>query len=443
MAAPAKLIGHSTGRLSPTAGLIGLAFSCWRRGMRPALRRSVTRLLFRSRLSALSLLLSIAACAANTPASGPVPLPSGDGKADALGCGDACPTPMRFATFNLGLAHGAVKLATERLPGIVDALASSDADVVCLQEVWEDADAEALMGELAEVYPHSFREATVSNEHKYFECTTSALELWSLKSCVDDECQTQSLFQCVGEGGACRDPYTSIPDDCKRCLAANALSPAKCLLRAPTTAYGGRNGLLVLSRHPLEDARYEDYDTGILRRGVISARVKDYEVLCTHMTSDLADVPPYPADEMPFASWSEEHMAQVERLSEMAADDRCAVLMGDMNAGPGTNTITPELGSHYDAFLAHGYSEPWMDPVCTFCSTNPLVCIDDGANEQTCAEQSSLWLDHIFFTSACSGGASYRRVFDQPIDVESNGEQVQTRLSDHYGLMAEHYADLF
>jgi endonuclease/exonuclease/phosphatase family metal-dependent hydrolase len=300
-----------------------------------------------------------------------------------------------------------------------------------------------LAAQLADVYPHSFREATQSDEHRYFECTTSAFKLWRLKGCVDDACQTQSLFQCVGDGGVCRDEYASIPEDCQRCLAANALSPTKCLLRAPTTAYHGRNGLMLLSRHPLEDARYEDYDTGILRRGVISARVKDYEVLCTHMTSDLADVPPYPAEDMPFDSWAEEHMAQVVRLGQLAAADRCTVLMGDMNSGPGTEATTPELGAHYDAFLAEGYSEPWTDPVCTFCSSNPLVCIDDEATGQSCADQSSLTLDHVFFSSACAGGASYRRILDQPVDVQTTEEQITTRLSDHYGLLVEHYAELF
>src|SRR6185503_15602748 len=66
-----------------------------------------------------------------------------------LGHGDCCsnkPTVceggLLFASYNAGLAHGAVPFADERVQPIIDELVDSPADVLCMQEVWTDDDAE-------------------------------------------------------------------------------------------------------------------------------------------------------------------------------------------------------------------------------------------------------------------------------------------------------------
>lgn len=74
-------------------------------------------------------------------------------------------TMMQVLTFNVGLLDlkiGRIKIAEvpyrdERLPYIVDALKRSEADVVCLQEVFSVQHCELLTKTLREVYPHFVR----------------------------------------------------------------------------------------------------------------------------------------------------------------------------------------------------------------------------------------------------------------------------------------------
>ena len=43
-------------------------------------------------------------------------------------------------SFNVGLAHGFVAHAEERTAPIIDVVVTSEADVMCLQEVWRQED---------------------------------------------------------------------------------------------------------------------------------------------------------------------------------------------------------------------------------------------------------------------------------------------------------------
>ena len=59
---------------------------------------------------------------------------------DTSGGGNA----MSVLTWNVGLAYGFVPYSPERQPAVVDAVAALDADVVCLNEVWTEADIAAI-----------------------------------------------------------------------------------------------------------------------------------------------------------------------------------------------------------------------------------------------------------------------------------------------------------
>ena len=75
---------------------------------------------------------------------------------------------------------------------------------------------------------------------------------------------------------------------------------------------------------------------------------------------------------------------------------------------------------------AKGLREPWSSPVCTWCPppANPLA---SGKSEKQ--------YDHILMAGC--GAPKYRRIMDQPITVQHDGRALETRLSDHFGLMAE------
>jgi hypothetical protein len=169
------------------------------------------------------------------------------------------PETGRFsvATFNTGLAHGAVPFASQRRALLAEALNALATDVLCLQEVWTDEDAEALISALIPVYPFSYRMKTEATSPKAAKC--GLFKALKLNRCVKSKCTSQgtSVFECVQ--GECEEAYEALGADCQRCLAANSNHAWRCasgLFRANEYVYGGRNGLLLLSRHKIERSQY-------------------------------------------------------------------------------------------------------------------------------------------------------------------------------------------
>jgi len=349
-----------------------------------------------------------------------------------LGHGDCCadkstvcPGGLQLATYNAGLAHGAVPFAVERLRPIIDELRHVSADVLCLQEVWTDEDAQAIQNGLAPEFPYAIRERTINDDSDWFACSiTQWTAIYRMNSCVDEQCSPNgiSTFECAAD--QCAAEWDEIDDGCKLCLAANSTSPVKCAAwRAPMFANDGRNGLLLLSRTPLENAGYTPFETFVIKRGVIRADIEGLQVQCTHLTSAL-DVVPYPAD-APYQSWDEEHRAQVARMAQQAGTRRHTVLLGDLNTGPASEGVDAELPDNFQALLDAGYRDTWTaGQTCTYCQENPLVC----SKPEGCGP--NIRIDHGLLKNFTADIAlSFERFADQPVpDVE--------RLSDHYGLLA-------
>ena len=65
---------------------------------------------------------------------------------------------LKVVTYNLGLAHTFVPLAEERLPELGKALANSDADILCLQEVWEKKDRKKIAKAVKKTFPNVYFE---------------------------------------------------------------------------------------------------------------------------------------------------------------------------------------------------------------------------------------------------------------------------------------------
>jgi endonuclease/exonuclease/phosphatase family metal-dependent hydrolase len=328
--------------------------------------------------------------------------------------------PASFLAYNAGLAHGAVALAEERRPVIIDALKQVTADVICLNEVWTDDDAQAIINALAPNYPHHFREVTTDDSAPTVRCTDIGKVL-ALAGCQADNCATISTTDCVA--GPCQTAYDALTDECKICLAANTADPTTCAIGgAKDFAYDGRNGLMLLSKYPLADATYTPLDTQLIKRGVITADIGGTHVQCTHMPAVLSVVP-YPTGGT-HSTWADENAAAVTDLIGTAAATGCSVLMGDLNTGPAEGTLAAELPDNYAQLTTAGYSEPWDAPLCTFCSGNPLT----GAEEDT-------WIDHIMFYSCPDVTApTFTRVLDETVTVTTAEGDIETRLSDHYGV---------
>ena len=279
--------------------------------------------------------------------------------------------PLKLATFNAGLVRGGVALVDERLPNIAPALQATGADVFCLDEVWGDDDYEKLRAALAPTHPNAFRQRTEEKGTSWFQC--NPLKLLSLKSCVDGQCTPNGISaeECVQN--ACKEKYGALSDDCKICLTANTDSPTSCSFWSNDFVQKGRNGLALFSRYPIQDARFDDYGSALIHRGIIHATVEGRAIACTHLTSDLTTVP-YPKGH-PFSSWREEQGSEVDKVVSVLPSSGCRIIMGDLNASPDAGEIRPELDTTLAGFTRKGFREPWASPECTWCPPpmNPLA----------------------------------------------------------------------
>lgn len=332
--------------------------------------------------------------------------------------------PMSYMSYNAGLAHGAVALSAERIPEILTALQAEPVDVLCLQEVWRDADYDRFVSELSSVYPHNFRELTRDESPKTVKCSAQGTN--DLNTCVDDNCTPQGISagECVDT--VCKTEYDALTLECKLCLAANTADPFACVLTgARDYTYDGRNGLILFSKHPIDNPTYTPFDTLLVKRGVINAQIQGVNVQCTHMSSDLAPTVPYP-EGRDFSDWVSEHAAQIEAIDSTATSG-CNVLMGDLNTGPATANLTGEIVDNFASIEAKGYADPFPDATCTWCIENPLT-----------GSSTDRKLDHIM-TRGCDGTTTESaRAFDQEITVTNkDGDELTTRLSDHYGVTME------
>jgi hypothetical protein len=105
------------------------------------------------------------------------------------------------------------------------------------------------------------------------------------------------------------------------------------------------------------------------------------------------------------------------------------VVAGDLNTGPALpGRTSAKLPAHYQRLVSAGLSSPYAsgpDARCTYCFANPLV--GGGAG--------GLLIDHVLLRG-WTGAARARRVLDQPVAIEVDGEARTTPPSDHYGVAA-------
>ncbi|GMV38927.1 MAG: hypothetical protein AMXMBFR64_06430 [Myxococcales bacterium] len=356
------------------------------------------------------------------------------GSTDASGDAGGTST-LRVATFNTGLAHGYVKLAAERLDAIVDAVATLDADLVCLQEVWEPGDIAAIIDGAKTAFPHEYHVITDGGTDDTEEPACSADEAAPLKECVELHCTgTNDLAGCAL--GNCGAEFGATSPGCQQCMAANigkndvdAIFQA-CAEGSAKYTFEGRNGLLVLSRVPLADTDHTVMDSYLVRRAVLHARVPgpsgDVHAFCTHLTADLDDVP-YQGE---YTTWAGEQEHQVDQMAawiSTKASGGPTLLLGDMNAGPAIPpSIDAESPTVYDKLLAAGFTSPYVanePPACTWCASNDLV--DDASTSRI--------IDHVMITG-WTPTTSATRVMDQPVTIDVGGTPTETNLSDHFGV---------
>lgn len=345
---------------------------------------------------------------------------------------------LSVTTYNTGIAHNFVGLAKERVPFITDTLSKFDSDVLCLQEVWDKKDRKEVIRALEKNYPYihtvdlkkkradkapTCRIKQLFGDGKFVSCALSTCkgkEGDEYTDCILNKCGTP-LQNLIDEDRQCATALMSAVDKSSVGAIATVLNP---FVRAPLFAYGGSNGLILLSKKKFAKTEYIDWteDSTLNRRGALVATFDSGEtVYCTHLTANQTSIP-YTGK---FASWEAENRFQVEKLVEQALDhNEGALILGDFNISPSLPEfeIDGDFEANYSIFEDAGFdaSVDYMTNTrCTFCADNTLV--GGGKN---------MLLDHVFSTGLTP--VSSKRVFDRKVIINGKEEN----LSDHYGVFA-------
>jgi endonuclease/exonuclease/phosphatase family metal-dependent hydrolase len=398
-----------------------------------------------------------------------------------VGCDDSSeprdPQEVAVDTFNVALAGAFIPYESERRQPIAEAIAEMESDIVCLQEVWTQADKELIRETARANFPHSVlfendldtpvNDATDQmGETPPAPTTVPCPDIEAPQGGVTIADQMNTAVDCVVEFCSTDEGYTTsascastnclgaviplVTGDAQqqRCYACVATQlPTSKLADIGTNcttvvnqdlAFEGQNGVMILSRYPLSDAENWVIPGTWNRRVIIRATATlpneaTLDMYCNHLTPIFDDLAfPYTGqygnDNNGAAGWESEQYLQAQKLIAFVQDrsgDSPAVILGDLNTGraypaqdiieEGADTLNL-LEATFPAALASDY-----EPLCTFCADNPVT---DTA--------SSVWIDHILLYNLESDSVlSTARVFDQDV-VPVDGMTVP--LSDHFGM---------
>lgn len=291
------------------------------------------------------------------------------------------PSMFRAATYNGGLAAGALKYVDERAEPLVRALAEQPMDLLCVQEFWLEEHWQKLASATSDVLPYTFR---LPADPAQAGCAKKEVE--PLLACAAKKCAglpQHGVPVCLLRG--CSVELTGLSTDCFNCLSASPRKGIDELARAcapprlagaaagrpqragaapSITVYSGSSGTAVLTNTAILDRDSLVLPSAVDRRTVLYAKLSppsigELHVFCTHLTASMEGVP-HPGK----TSWHADQSAQIDAL--LAYVDRktggrgATLLLGDLNTGPAIAPyISARLPAHYARFLARGFSNPY------------------------------------------------------------------------------------
>jgi endonuclease/exonuclease/phosphatase family metal-dependent hydrolase len=367
----------------------------------------------------------------------------------AFGCddgddGDAPPaqsTELTVATYNAGIARGFVNHAGPRVAAVAAAIGDIEVDILCLQEVWDVPDREAI--EAGTGLQHTYNIPADAGECEGSACSMEEVD--PLVACYEPACADAppgTIVECANAN--CPDQVAGLSGGCLGCIAG-ALTDEATLedlvgacgpdAAGGCYAYDGSFGTDIVSRYALADTDALVFESSLNRRAVLYARVPDtpqgeVHVFCTHLSAVFENIP-HP-NQMDGGSWEAEQRAQIDAMrawiDEKAGDGK-VIVMGDFNTGPAVgDRVLAEVPENYDALIA-GYDPTYSgqdDAACTFCGDNDLVTGVD--------RDKSVLLDHVLIRGFEGASTQGDIILDQGITLDIEGMSVPAALSVHYGV---------
>ena len=381
---------------------------------------------------------------------------------------------VTIETYNLALAGSFIAYEQERRELLPDAIANSDADILCLQEVWAQVDKEMIRDAAAANFPNVFMAeddllTTLDDpedqngdvppppttvpcpEGDAKDAMDAAIDCVALKcntlSPGDENGQTTSIDCAIGECILEVAPLLTVPR-CYACLSTQLPTSTFAKIRnsCPTVveqdlAFEGQNGVMILSRYPLADEVHWVIPGTWNRRVIMSATAElpggqELDVYCNHLTPVFDGIAfPYTGQygdgQAGAAGWEAELLLQTQKLIDhvgLTSGETPAVILGDLNAG--RDYPEQEIFADGEAALdvletafTPAYEDGYV-PQCTFCITNPV-------REPGAADVAN-WIDHIhLYNLAATSVVRTERTFDEDV-LPVDGMMVP--LSDHFGM---------
>jgi endonuclease/exonuclease/phosphatase family metal-dependent hydrolase len=399
------------------------------------------------------------------------------------------PIDVAIDTFNVALAGAFIPYEQERRQPIVDAIAATTSDVICLQEVWSQEDKELIRDGALSAYPHS---ALVFNDldTPLDDPTDQQGEIPpapTVVPCPDEDVGEANILDQMNDAVDCLKEFCSTtpeatpPEDELGQTTSETCATDNCALRVaglllgneqqqrcyacvatqlPTATFGkmrdscanvvnqdlafdGQNGVMILSRHPLKNVENWVIPGTWNRRSILRATVElpngsELDTYCNHLTPifDSFTFPytgQYGEGNTDKQGWQAEQELQAEKLIgyvNESSGERPAVILGDLNTGrayPSEDIVAEgvETLDLLEGVFTPAYAMDYT-PLCTFCSTNAVTNPDNDP------EATSVWIDHILLHNLeAEAIVSTERVFDEDV-VPVNDTTVP--LSDHFGV---------
>jgi endonuclease/exonuclease/phosphatase family metal-dependent hydrolase len=381
---------------------------------------------------------------------------------------------VAIETYNLALAGSFIAYEQERRELLPDAIANSDSDILCLQEVWAQADKEAIQDAAAANFPNVVifendlltalddpedQNGAIPPLPTTVPCpegdTQAAMD--AAIDCAAQECntlspgdengQTTSIDCAIDKCLAAVVPLLGVPR-CYACLSTQLPTSTFAQIRSscPTVveqdlAFEGQNGVMILSRYPLKDAANWVIPGTWNRRVIMSATAElpggqELDVYCNHLTPVFDSLAfPYTGQygdgETGAAAWEAELLLQAQKLIdhvEATSGETPAVILGDLNAGrdyPEQDIFQDGVAAldRLETAFTPAYTADYV-PQCTFCVSNPV--------REPAADDVSNWIDHIhLYNLSATSVVTTERTFDE--DVLPVGDMM-VPLSDHFGM---------
>lgn len=394
--------------------------------------------------------------------------------------GSTCPPDLVVETQNMFLYGLGEPYRAERRPYVEAAMRASPADVLCLTELGDPTDRDAILAAVADRFPHAYAprtdEATPISIAEDLAGNPPAPPgpplCEGLDAAVDAglDCLAQHCSTLPGSGGGrftgddcavehCQQTVLGLTSKaerlCAQCLNAvlddHTIDEARRACSVPPggkrLGHSGDHANVLLSRHPLSRTALFVLPSTTARQVMLTATVEKpgvppVDVACVRFTSNKEGaydyyVGPYGGGAEGLAAWDNEVLLQAKRTSDrlLAGRPHVGVLMGWMGASREVK-IDGELwvGGFREETLAV-FDGGFLDAVprllteCTACLANPLF--DDTYVDRRPDQIFLLGLDRDRVTDVTVTNQS--PVVPVAAGPRSKGKS-QVPISDHYGL---------